>query len=408
MTPNYNPYVLTSDGFKDVQYVTIKDYVYDVNSRLGRVTYACTYPIVDNKQFHLIYTTVDKLPFIVKNNVLTEMVGQSLVKLNHTFNIVCEDDWLFHPWIKRDQLTIKSTIDLSKTSDNFHDVNHIYLFNNKILQIAEHLNISQKAVKEILLREAAEYEEYIEPVYQYVKDNFNVDKSSTDDLSSFKDFKSYVYKNFVFKMNRFVNIDLDYIRFVISTLTRCKINKTSTNNKKSYTYELSYRFESETDKTLIESLVTFATNLNIKYEITIKNKITHINIYNKPLYDYVIASLLVDLGTVLNSTFECQKYFVDNLFLNISSFTACKKVVLQVKELFLYHKKIVGIDEAIDSYSATLYHDDFESLDSTLILSEDGYYTRVLAKLPLPDQKINYTYFETQDKTTVLLNYVRK
>ena len=61
------------------------------------------------------------------------------------------------------------------------------MFNNKILQIAEHLNISQKAVKEILLREAAEYEEYIEPVYQYVKDNFNVDKSSTDDLSSFKD-----------------------------------------------------------------------------------------------------------------------------------------------------------------------------------------------------------------------------
>lgn len=408
MTPNYNPYVLTSDGFKDVQYVTIKDYVYDVNSRLGRVTYACTYPIVDTKQFQLIYTTVDKLPFIVKNNVLTEMVGQSLTKLNHTFNIVCEDDWLFHPWIKRDQLAIRSSVDLSKTSDNFHDVNHIYLFNNKILQIAEHLKISQKAVKEILLREAAEYEEHIESVYQYVKENFDVDKTSTDDLSSFKDFKSYIRKNFVFKMNRFVDIDLDFIKFVISTLTRCKVNKTSTNNKKSYTYELSYRFESENDKDLIDSLVDFATHLNIKFEITTKNKITHINIYNKPLHDYIIGSLLIDLGAVINSTSDCQKYFVENLFKNVGTFTACKKVVLQVKELFLYHKKIVGIDEAIDSYSATLYNDDFEDMDSTLIITEDGYYTRVLAKLPVPEQKINYSYFETQDKTTVLLNYVRK
>jgi hypothetical protein len=76
--------------------------------------------------------------------------------------------------------------------------------------------------------------------------------------------------------------------------------------------------------------------------------------------------------------------------------------------LFLYHKKIVGIDEAIDNYSATLYEDDFEDMDSTLIITEDGYYTRVLAKLPVPEQKINYSYFETQDKTTVLLNYVRK
>ena len=55
-----------------------------------------------------------------------------------------------------------------------------------------------------------------------------------------------------------------------------------------------------------------------------------------------------------------------------------------------------------------LYEDDFEDVDSTLIIAEDGYYTRVLAKLPLPEEKINYTYFETQDKTTVLLNYVRK
>lgn len=409
MSYEYNTYVLTSDGYKSLHNLTNKDYVYDINSRLGRVTYHCTYPIQDEHQFSLVNTSVDTLPFILKNNVNVETVGRTLVKQTAPFHNVLEDDWLFHPWIKREQLHIRTSIDLSKTSTNFHDINHLYLFNNRILKIAEDLDIPQKAVKEILIREAAEYEEYIPLVYEYIKDNFDIDCTPPEDsIESFKTFKHFVKDNFVFKMNRYMDINLDFISFVISTLTRCKINKTSPSSQ-SFVYELSYRFENETDGILIDKLIEFAKTLDVKYEIKTTNHLTFINLFNKPLFDYVCNSLLVDLSCVIGSSDDCQKFFINNLYLNTKKVNGCKTIVLQIKELFLYHRKVVGISEAIEGFNATLLEDDFEAIDgSTLIVTEEGYYSRVMVKQPLQSGSHMYSYFDSQDRTTVLMTYTKK
>lgn len=408
MTDNYNTFVLTSDGFKNLADLTPKDHVYDANSRLGRVTYKCTYPINDLSQFSLILDSVDEDLYIVKNDVKVDVVGKTMIRRTTPFQTVQEDDWLFHPWIKREQLFYKTSLDLAKTSNNFYDIEHLYLFNNRVLKIAEDLGIPQKAVKEILIREAAEYEEYIPMVYEYIRLNFEIDSEPAEgSIESFKDFKRFVKDNYVFKMNRFVQIDLDFVAFVISTLTCCKINKTSPSSN-SFVYELAYRFENDTDKDLIDRLIHFCEVIDIKYEIKHTAKLTFINIFNKPLFDFVLNSLLVDLGCIVNATKDCQEYFIERLFKNTEKVNGCRKIILQIKELFLYHKLVVGTSTAPEGYYAFLMEDDFGALDSNLILVEEGYYSRVISKQPVTDRFTEYTYFETQDKSTSLMTYTRK
>lgn len=408
MTDNYNTFVLTSEGFKNLADLTPKDYVYDANSRLGRVTYKCTYPINDLSQFSLILDSVDEDLYIVKNDVKVDIVGKTMIRRTTPFQTVQEDDWLFHPWIKREQLFFKSSIDLAKTSNNFYDIEYLYLFNNRVLKIAEDLGIPQKAVKEILIREAAEYEEYIPMVYEYIRLNFEIDSEPEEgSIESFRTFKRFVKDNYVFKMNRFVQIDLDFTSFVVSTLTRCKVNKTSPTSN-SFVYELAYRFENETDSELIRRLIDFCDTIDIKYEIKQTAKLTFINIFNKPLFDFVLNSLLIDLSCVVHATTDCQEYFIKNLFLNTDKVNGCRKIILQIKELFLYHKLVVGTSPAAEGYYAFLLEDDFDTLDSNLITVEDGYYSRIISKQPVTDRFTEYTYFETQDRSTSLMTYTRK
>lgn len=408
MTDNTNTFVLTSEGFKNLSDLTTKDFVYDSTSRLGRVTYKCTYPISDLSQFSHILDSVDQELYLVKNDVKVDVVGKTMIRRTVPFQAVQEDDWLFHPWIKREQLFIKSSIDLAKTSNNFHDMTHLYLFNNRVLKIAEDLGLSQKAVKEILIREAAEYEEYIPMVYEYIRLNFGIDSEPEDDsIESFKKFKHFVKDNYVFKMNRFVNIDLNFVAFAIATLTRCKINKTSPSNN-SFIYELAYRFDNKTDADLIQRIEAFAKIIDVKYEIRHTPTLTYINLFNKPLFDYVLNSLLVDIDPIVNSSPECQDYFIKNLFLNNTKVNACRTVVLQIKELFLYNKIVIGTSTAPEGFNAILMEDNFDNLDSSLILVEDGYYSRVVSKQPVIDRDTEYTYFETQDRSTSLMTYTRK
>jgi hypothetical protein len=205
-----------------------------------------------------------------------------------------------------------------------------------------------------------------------------------------------------------MDIDINFVAFVISTLTRCKINKTSPTNK-TFVYELSYRFETEKDKELISKLESFSKTLDVKYEIKQTKNITYINIFNKPLFDFVQESLVYDLKYILDSTKECQEYFVEHLFNNVDKIIGNRSMLLQVKEIFLYHKKVVGISEAVEGYAARPYEDDLSELDSNLIVSDDGYFTRVVIKAPLPgNEKLEYTYVETQDRSTSYMYYTKK
>lgn len=409
MSYEYSTHVLTSDGFKSLHDLTTKDFVYDNNGRLGSVTYKQTYPINDSYQFSLVQNSIDSVPFVIKNNTVVDVVNRTLQKQFLPFQTVQEGDWLFHPWIQRDQLHIRSSIDLSKTSDNFYDSNSLYLFNNRILKISEDLGISQKAVKEILVREAAEYEEYIPLVYDYIKTHFEIDsKPEEGSIESFIEFKHFVKDNFVFKMNRYVDIDLNFMAFVVATLSRCKVNKTAPTNK-SFIYELAYRFDSRDDASMIDSLIEFVKTLDVKYEIKQTNENTFINLFNKPLFDFVQSSLLVNLTCVINASKECQDYFLAHLFTDkCTKINTCKTLAYQIKELFYYDKQVVGITDAVEGFETFLMQDNFTDVDSTLIVTQEGFYSKVVSKQPLNEDDLHYSYFESQDKSTILLQYTSK
>ena len=95
--------------------------------------------------------------------------------------------------------------------------------------------------------------------------------------------------------------------------------------------------------------------------------------------------------------------------MNNKKVNGCKTIVLQIKELFLYHQQVVGISEAIEGFYAVKKEDDFEDVESSaLIVTEDGYYSRVMVKQPLQGGSYMYSYFDSQDRTTALMTYTKK
>ena len=262
-----NSYVLTTYGFKDVNNISLSDFVYTSDKTIDKVINNKTYEIQRLSEYYLLQNSVDDLSYIVSKRMKVLSVNSQTFEFQEkpiaNLNI---DDWLYHPWItKRTQDYESSLLDLAKTSSNFHDSTHIYLFNNSVLNISKKLNIPQEAVKQILIREAKEYEDYIPLVYDYIKKEYNIEYDNSDYETSFKEFKRFVKDTFVFKMNRFVNVDLHFTSFVIATLTRCKINKIS-NGDNSYLYELSFKFDKGKDKTLLQSFIKYIKSEGSKYE----------------------------------------------------------------------------------------------------------------------------------------------
>lgn len=404
MQKNYNSPVLTSDGYKTASSINRKDLVYSSNGPSGTPTYISTFPTVP-KMFYLFETSVDEIPFALRSDFRIDVVDSDMSRSFKYVEHIKTDDWIFHPWIRREILSISSLIDLAKTSSNFYDTKYIYLFNNRILKISEDLNIPQHAVKEILIREAAEYEEYIPAVYQYIRDNFGIDNFYTNETESFKEFKNYIKENFTFKMNRFINIDINYISFVIAFLTKGVLTKTSDGTH--CTFEILFRFNKSADQQLIQNTLTFINSLSVKHNITTSENTVYLNIFNKPLYEFLNTVLSINIESISRSSNECIKYFVDNLFKYSDSVFADINVLYQIKQIFLYFKKVTGIKQSANGYFCTLLSDDLEQLDSELIIEDYGYFSRILNKNLIQDS-IKYTYIESRDDTLVTMHYVHK
>ena len=401
-----NSYVLTTYGFKDVNNITLNDYVYSSGRTIDKVLNNKSYEIQRLSEYFLLQNSIDDLSYIVNKRVKVLSVN------THTFDLqekavsrLTTDDWLFHPWItNRTQDYVSGIIDLAKTSTNFYDTTHIYLFNNSILSIAKKLDIPQEAVKQILIREAKEYEDYIPLVYDYIKKEYNIEYDSSDPESSFKEFKRFVKDTFVFKMNRFLEVDINFTAFVIATLTRCKINKIN-NGDNSFLYELSFKFDKERDKTLLQNVHKFIKAIGAKYEEKIENNRTVLNVFNRPLHDFITSLLVTDIKCIVNSSPECQQYFVENLFKNRDLVNVGLSVAVQIKELFLYHKQVLGIKQYTDGVILKVLTDDLDNLDSSLIIEEDGYYSKVSSLIPFEKLYAQYTSVSIKDNRIIHLGF---
>ena len=167
-------------------------------------------------------------------------------------------------------------------------------------------------------------------------------------------------------------------------------------------------YHSDNDKEIIKQTEMFLKNLNVKFSVDLDTtaKQTYIKIVNKPLYFFVTETLNQDISSVVNSSEELQKYFITSLFTDLhTQVIASLNVALQLKELFLYHKQILAIKQHTQFYKVIKIKDDLESLNATLIVEQHGYYSKVVAKLPLETLYTPFKEVYIKDKKIIHLGF---
>lgn len=397
-------YVLTTSGFKVIDNISLNNYVYTSNNTIDRVINNRSVVIEKLTDYSVFQNSVDDISFTVSNKTKVEAINSLSEKVPTTFLKLKVDDWLFHPWIKKNQSHTLNSIDLGEHTSNFYDSNHIYLFNSSILNISKKFNIPQEAVKQLLVREAKEYEEHLPQIVKYIKEQYGIEKDTEEVETSFLELKHYVKDNFVFKMNRFIPIDLNYTAFVVAILTACKVNKTVLKDNTNL-YELCFTFDKIKHKSIQSKVLSFVKHLNVKYEEKVENGKTVLNVFNKPLYDYVTEHLLKNILSITLSSEENQRFFTENLFKNSPQVNVNFQVSLQLKELFLYDKQVVGIKQYTQGVLATLLTDDFDKLESTLIVDEKGYYSRVVSLAPFEKLHEKHSSLTVKDNKIIHLGF---
>ena len=402
---NKHSFVLTTNGYKNIQLITPQDYLYTSDNTIDKVCNTNNFKISEISKYSYIQNSVDDLNYLVSNNSLIEVYDQSYKRYAKEVSLISKNDWLFHPWINRESVNIKSKVDLLKTQQFFHDSNYIYLFNNKLFDMSKTLQIPLKALKQSLICEDKDFEHHLPQIISYIKDEYGIDYNNTE--NGFKTFKTFVKDTFVFKMKRYINIDKSYISFVISVFKNCKLLlKQFASGGKSYVINMTYH--SDNDKEIIKQTEMFLKNLNVKFSVDLDTtaKQTYIKIVNKPLYFFVTETLNQDISSVVNSSEELQKYFITSLFTDLhTQVIASLNVALQLKELFLYHKQILAIKQHTQFYKVIKINDDLESLNATLIVEQHGYYSKVVAKLPLETLYTPFKEVYIKDKKIIHLGF---
>lgn len=401
-----NNYVLTADGYKSTDTLTPKDFTFTKNGKHSRIIYVKQSETSNRAAFLNIETAIDDIPSLLRKDTLVLSVDDVFQRRFIEAGNIVEDSWVFVPWIQQEKTNPKLTIDLSKFVDNYHDSLSLFLFNNEILEIADKLNIPFKAVKELLIREAAEYDEHLIALKRYIFDTYDIIESSTDPETSFLKFKKYVLQNHIFKMNRYLSIDENFISFAVASLTRASTVQTSYNRNNRYL--ITYTFNTGEHR-LLNGLTAFLKSINVKFEVSEDKR--KVEVKNKPLYKYVTDGLQKDINFIFRLPDHLAQQFVTELFMYED--TVCnisKEVALQIKQLFLYYKKVVGVSSSpLGNFQAKVYQDDLSVLNSTVILDVDGYYTRVTSVYPVNTRNAQTVPFaNSEDSELILLNCVIK
>lgn len=402
---NKHSFVLTTNGYKNIQFITPQDYLYTSNNTIDKVCNTNNFKISEISKYSYLQNSIDDLNYLISNESLVEVYDQSYKRYAKEVSLLSKNDWLFHPWVIKETSNIRSKVDLLKTQEFFHDSDYIYLFNNKLFDMSKALQISLRALKQTLICEDKDFEHHLPEIIAYIKNEYNIDYDNTE--NGFKNFKTFVKNTFVFKMKRHIDIDKKYVSFVISALKNCKLSvKQFESGGKSYLIEMSYH--SEADKELIKQTQMFLKNVNVKFSVNINtnNKQTYIKIVNKPLYFFINETLNKDISSVVNSSDELQKYFITSLYPDLrTQIITSLNVALQLKELFLYHKEILAIKQHSQFYKVIKLKDDLELLDTTLVVEQDGYYSKVVTKLPLESLYTPFKEVYVKDKKIIHLGF---
>jgi hypothetical protein len=148
--------------------------------------------------------------------------------------------------------------------------------------MADTLNIEPYMIKEILCREAADYEQHIEVVKKYIEDNF----------CPFDEFLEYVSKNFTYKMPRYIAVDDNYAALLTSFIkySSTKSKVLSKTNCKATSYKTLFQYPTDDKyKPLIKATKTFLEKNNIKFQLYI------VNHYLNYILEFILILLVLSL-----------------------------------------------------------------------------------------------------------------
>lgn len=277
------------------------------------------------------------------------------------------DDWIFHPWVKKPDTKSVIKLDLSLSSDNLKDRDSIYVFNHELLEVAKKFNISSHALKDILTRESADYEEYIQPVKEYIEKHY----------CDFKDISKYASKHFCYKMPRFIDTNTESFITLLAALTYYTEERYTLNTEDIASYILTISIPIEEKNKFFNTLNSFFKKLNVKMDK--KETKTHIiyTIFNKPFFELYSKYLKYSLHYL-----SYQEDYLQELFLSLTPKNITSKLSLRLaislKEFFYYHKRIYALTSEPE-VTLKEVKDDLDLLESNLIVEDLGYFTKIIS-----------------------------
>ena len=398
---NINRYVFTRDGFKDANSIQINtDKVSNTNS-FNNVTFTST-----NKQqlsltnYTYLQTSINAYSTLLHNDSYVLATTQSVYMSPVQVKDINVDDWVFNTWLPQSKDNVISYIDLAPTSNTSYDLQYLYNVDNSITQASSVLDIPMHALKELLSREAAEYDKYLPKLKKYIEDKYGVKESNNEEVS-FKNFKQYLKDNFLFKQKRHIEKD----KLFTSLLLAYFKNSTNSIKEDNKNYKLEFTFNKNCP--LYKDILLFIKKYSLKHSVFVNNtNFITLTIENNPLVLYLVESIKSGTKLLLTMTEANKSYFVKNLF-NDKEIIVNFETYLTLFELFNQYKIVLKNKDYQSFLKVSVATDDFESIESTLIIEEDGYYTRVigLSEIESDSNRLYTTLVVSGDTSNTISKY---
>ena len=118
-------YVLTTNGFKCIDQISLNNYVYTSNNTIDKVINNKSTVIEKLTDYSVFQNSVDDISFTVSNKTKVVAINSLAEKVPTSFLKLEVDDWLFHPWLQKNQSHDCNTIDLGEHTSNFYDSENI-------------------------------------------------------------------------------------------------------------------------------------------------------------------------------------------------------------------------------------------------------------------------------------------
>lgn len=369
-------YVFTSKGLEFKSHLTRKDKVYE-RSGYNSLMYSSYFRQQYIQEFQ---DGLDDIVFSLSTEHIQVVDGiEADKKWKDRFKLQV-DDWIFHPWIKPSLLpAVTSKIDMSKYTDNYKTLDSIYVFTDELLDIAKHFHLSPQALKEILTREAAEYNHIIPDVIKYIEEHY----------CSFKDLPTYVKNNCTFKMPRYLQTETKEFIHLLAAYCNGEVEISNSD------FKVRIRNIQESKSNPIYKLLQ---TLNVK---TVKVG-DDILVLNKPFHQLLSKCIQFSLQGLRTFPLELQELFI-SLVKEDREVNMSVRLALQLKEFLYFHKKVLRLAMKNEALVVTVHS---QSIPDLLVVEEDGYYTQLIS---VSEEKLSpKTAIETESKYLLSTSYLSR